>query len=65
MKQASVLTLPFLQLLHPECSRFVTLGLESEIYPVIERLKNPLVEDVTTQLLFSFSLYGKVKAVLA
>jgi hypothetical protein len=40
MEQASVLTSPFLQLLRPECSRFITPGLESEIYRVIERLIN-------------------------
>ena len=35
---ASVLTSSCLKLLRPECSRFITPGLESEIYRVIERL---------------------------
>jgi hypothetical protein len=47
-----VLALAFLQLCTQNALRFVTLGLESDIYTVIERLKKPLVEDVTTQLLF-------------
>lgn len=42
MEQASVLTSPSLQLLRPECSRFITAGLESEIYRVIERLISTL-----------------------
>jgi hypothetical protein len=42
MKWASVLTSPCLQLLRPECSRFITPGLESEISRVIERLINTL-----------------------
>jgi hypothetical protein len=40
MEWAWVLTSPCLQLLRPECSRFTTPGLESEIYRVIERLIN-------------------------
>ena len=42
IERASVLTSPCLQLLRPECSRFSTPGLESEIYRVIERLINTL-----------------------
>ena len=42
MEWAWVLTSPCLQLLRPECSRFITPGLESEISRVIERLINTL-----------------------
>ena len=42
MEQTSVLTSPLLQLLRPECSRFITPNLESEIYRVIERLISTL-----------------------
>jgi hypothetical protein len=34
--------LPSLQLLRPECSRFITQGLDTEIYRVIERLINTI-----------------------
>ena len=34
--------MPLLQLMRPECSRFITPGLEAEIYRVIERLINTI-----------------------
>jgi hypothetical protein len=34
--------MPLLQLMRPECSRFLTQGLEAEIYRVIERLINTI-----------------------
>lgn len=42
IEQGPVLTWPFLQLLRLECSRFITPGLESDIYRIIERLINTL-----------------------
>ena len=38
----SVSDMPLLQLLRPECSRFITPGLDTEIYQVIERLINTI-----------------------